>query len=132
MALPRPASEWKFDAERLQFDVERMREVPGIYFEDTPTGYHAHILGTGVGVWEVVRAWRLSGNQDDAVPWLKPEQLRAALDYAEKYPEEIDERIRLDDEVTPEWLAANYPELLAPGGAHRDAADGPLVPIRAQ
>ena len=115
MAAPRPQSRWDFDPVRSRFDVERMAEVPGIYFRDTPTGYHAHIEGTGLGVWEVVREIR---SPEDALatltaefPWLTGEQRQAALDYYALYPAEIDERIRLDEEVTPEWLAEHHPEL---------------------
>jgi uncharacterized protein (DUF433 family) len=79
---------------RLFFDVEaevtqelldealRMRQCPGIYFADEPSGRTAKIGGTGLGVWEVVRD--LAGDQKvdrlrKAFPQLSQAQITAAL-----------------------------------------------------
>src|SRR5262245_284184 len=42
-------------AQELLEEALRMRQCPGIYFADEPSGRTAKIGGTGLGVWEVVR-----------------------------------------------------------------------------
>src|SRR5215475_4517869 len=41
--------------QELLEEALRMRQCPGIYFADEPSGRTAKIGGTGLGVWEVVR-----------------------------------------------------------------------------
>src|SRR5215831_2028315 len=41
--------------QELLDEALRMRQCPGIYFADEPSGRTAKIGGTGLGVWEVVR-----------------------------------------------------------------------------
>ncbi len=76
----------------------RMRECPGIYFLDEPAGREAKVAGTGLSVWEVVRDYLDEGRDarrlKKALPHLSAAQLKAALLYYEKYPEEIDAAIR--------------------------------------
>ena len=45
-------------AHEMLEEALKMRRIPGIYLTDTPTGRHAHIAGTGLGVWEIVRVYR--------------------------------------------------------------------------
>lgn len=96
----------------------RMRRIPGIDFTDGYRGRMAKVAGTGIQVWEVVRDYRdMDACWDDlreAYHWLNETQLRAALAYAEAYPTEIDERIRIDEEWTPEKLYATYPFMRPP------------------
>src|SRR5215471_20645070 len=41
--------------QELLEEALRMRQCPGIYFADEPSGRTAKVGGTGLGVWEVVR-----------------------------------------------------------------------------
>src|SRR5215510_13531151 len=42
-------------AQQLLEEAIRTRECPGIYFAEEPAGRTAKIMGTGLGVWEVMR-----------------------------------------------------------------------------
>lgn len=94
-------------------EAVKMRRIPGIVFADSPTGRTVLIAGTGIEVFEVVRSYREMGESWEDLKsdfhWLSDFQLRAALAYAEAYPEEIDERIRADERWTPEATWAKYP-----------------------
>jgi uncharacterized protein (DUF433 family) len=96
----------------------RMRQVPGIIFADTRRGREAKLAGTRLGVWEIVRGYRSEdcdwSRLREAYDWLSESQLRAALAYAELYPEEIEERIRIDEEWTPERVWETYPFMRPP------------------
>jgi uncharacterized protein (DUF433 family) len=91
----------------------KMRRVPGIIFGDSHSGRVARIAGTGLGVWEIIRALRELDNDPArlraAFHWLTDQQLRSALAYAEAYPEEIDSRIQAEEDWTPERLWDVYP-----------------------
>ncbi len=90
----------------------RMRRIPGIVFGDSPSGRVARVAGTGLGVHEVVSAYRNVGNDWDrlreAFHWLSEHQLRAALAYAEAFPDEIDAQIRENEACTPERTWETY------------------------
>ena len=92
-------------------EAEKMRRVPGIYFATEPLGRVAKVEGTGIEVWLIAIAYRQGGpaTVDAAYHFLTPEQRRAALDYYAQFPEEIDERLAYEDQITPEWVAANFP-----------------------
>lgn len=70
----------------------RTAEFGHIQFRSTPTGRQAHVLGTGLAVWEiamVARAFAEDAEQTAAhleVPLVK---VQAALSYARAYPDEI-------------------------------------------
>ena len=91
----------------------RMRRIPGIVFGDSRHGRIARVAGTGLAVYEVVRTFREVGEDRrrlrEAYHWLSETQLRSALAYAEAYPQEIEERLRADEEWTPERLWQTYP-----------------------
>lgn len=81
-----------------------MEEHPGIVFRDGPTGRRA-ALAAGPDVWELVRfvksldvrgaaARRETADQLN----LTPLQIETALRYYADLPDEIDARIRLDEE----------------------------------
>ena len=90
-----------------------MRRIPGIVFADGPTGRRARVAGTGLDVFEVVRAYRKLGHDWErlrrAYDGLTELQLRAALAYAEAYPEEIEERLRTEAQWTKEAIWAQHP-----------------------
>jgi hypothetical protein len=100
-------------AEQLIDEGIRLREFPGIVFRSGPTGRRAG-LADGPDVWEVVRGFRQarSGKGDPvkllmASSGLREDQIRLAIDYYGSYPEEVDARIRADEEA-----AARLRELL--------------------
>jgi uncharacterized protein (DUF433 family) len=100
-------------------EAVKMRRVPGIVFADGTRGRVARIAGTGLEVWEIIAAYR-AANQDWELlradfDWLSEQQLRAALAYAEAYPEEIEERLERDARWTPEVVWSTYPFMRPPG-----------------
>jgi uncharacterized protein (DUF433 family) len=91
----------------------RMRRIPGIVFGDSRSGRVARIAGTGLAVWEIARAFQdVEGDWSllrEEYHWLTDGQLRAAVAYAQAYPDEIAARIELDEQWTPERLWETYP-----------------------
>src|SRR5207247_4613390 len=78
-------------AQELLDESLRMRQCPGIYFADEPSGRTAKIGGTGLGVCEVVRDFsrdQNSGRIGKAFPQLSQAQFTAALMYYSRYPDE--------------------------------------------
>lgn len=96
----------------LQTEVEKMRRAPGIIFVDGATGRRPSVIG-GPDVFEIIAEYRIGGYNWDrlraTLHWLTESQLRAALAYAEAYPEDIDPWV--DDllSLTPEATYARYP-----------------------
>src|SRR5687767_6087845 len=71
-------------AQELLDEALRMRQCPGIYFADEPSGRTAKIGGTGLAVWEVVRDFTSDQNSArirKAFPQLSQAQVTAALMY---------------------------------------------------
>ncbi len=91
-----------------------MRACPGIYFADEPAGREAKVAGTGLGVWEVIRDYLAEGAEKvkEALPQVGDAELKAALLYYKKYPEEIDAAIAENAALTPEAVEARFPGLL--------------------
>ena len=92
-----------------------MRQCPGIYFADEPSGRTAKIGGTGLGVWEVVRNFTSdqdSGRIREAFPQLSQAQVTAALMYYTRYPEEVQAKIDANAALTPETIQRQYPGLV--------------------
>jgi uncharacterized protein (DUF433 family) len=80
----------------------RIRRCPGIVFTAGPTGRRATVAGSGIDVWEVVRVYK-SCKKDfkalsKALPQLSRPQLEAALYYYHCYPDEIDDRLKSEEE----------------------------------
>jgi len=91
-------------AERYIDEGVRMDDHPGIVFRDGPTGRRAG-LAAGPDVWEVIGGLRSSGLEaEEAIrataEWsgLSVRQVRDAIGYYSEYPDEIDERIRMNEE----------------------------------
>lgn len=79
--------------------------VAGI--EYSPTDQRARIAGTGLEVWEIIEVYRLNPTFEGLrknLDWLTPDQLRAALDFAEANPEFIAAEMAESDAV-PQRLA---------------------------
>ncbi len=100
-------------AKEMLTEAIKMRRIPGIVFADGPNRRVARVAGTGLEVFEIVRAFRDMDEDWErlraAYHWLSEQQLRAALAYAAAYPEEIEERLRAEEHWTPETLWTTYP-----------------------
>jgi hypothetical protein len=99
-------------AERLVEEGLRMEEHPGIVFRDGPTGRRA-ALAAGPDVWELVRFIKgIPERGPKAVAKaarmldLTPLQVDTALRYYADYPDEVDDRIHLDEEYAERARAA--------------------------
>jgi uncharacterized protein (DUF433 family) len=102
-------------AQELLEEALRMRQCPGIYFADEPSGRTAKIGGTGLGVWEVVRDFskdRDVGEMRKAFPHLSQAQVTAALMYYSRYPDEVQVKIDANAALTPEKIEQLYPGLV--------------------
>lgn len=91
-----------------------MRQCPGIYFTDEPSGRTAKIGGTGLGVWEVVRNFTKDQNPDrlrKAFPQLLQAQVTAALMYYTRYRDEVQAKVDANA-LTPETIERQYPGLV--------------------
>lgn len=104
---------WSATTAELLEEAIRMRRAPGVIFMSGPAGRRAVIAGTGLDIWEVVATWRDVEQSFEALrqsyPWLTESQLRAALAYYQLYPDEIDERLRREEEWTPERVRRELP-----------------------
>ncbi len=102
-ALP-PAEQRKIAEEirELAEEAIKMREFPDIYFMDGATGRRA-VVSDGIDVWEIIEPYYVHGKSWDVLresyPDLPESVLRAAIRYYEAYPEEIEERIRRNQDV---------------------------------
>jgi len=92
-----------------------MRQCPGIYFADEPSGRTAKIGGTGLGVWEVVRdapTQEPSDHVRQAFPQLSQAQVTAALMYSARYRDDVQTQIDANAALTPETIERQYPGLV--------------------
>ena len=100
------------EAERLA-EVEKMQRVPGIVFADGPTVRRARVAGTGLEVFEIIATYRWDSenwdNLKEAFHWLSEAQLRAALTYAETYPEEINAFVEALESFSLEEVWEKHP-----------------------
>ena len=102
-------------AQELLDEALRMRQCPGIYFADEPSGRTAKIGGTGLGVWEVLRDFTRDQNATrirKAFPQLSQAQVTAALMYYSRYRDEIQAKIDANVALTPDSIARRYPGLV--------------------
>ncbi len=101
--------------QELLDEALRMRQCPGIYFADEPSGRTAKIGGTGLGVWEVVRDFSKDQDADrlrKAFPQLSQAQITAALMYYARYRDEVQAQIDANAALTPEAIEKQYPGLV--------------------
>ena len=103
-------------AQQLLEEVIRTRECPGIYFVDEPAGRTAKVMGTGLGVWEVMRDYVAAGAREDRVreifPQLTSVQIGVAQNYFLRYRDEIQRRIDENAALTAESVVARHPGLV--------------------
>jgi uncharacterized protein (DUF433 family) len=102
-------------AQELLDEALRMRQCPGIYFADEPSGRVAKIGGTGLAVWEVVRDF--AKDEDPArlrkaFSQLSEAQITAALMYYARYRDEVQAKVDANAALTPESLERRYPGLV--------------------
>jgi uncharacterized protein (DUF433 family) len=75
-------------------------------------------------VWEIAYAWSAECGSSfarlrRAFDWLKPQQLRAALAYAEMYPGEVQELVREHEALDEASASARHPYLRPTAGPGR-------------
>jgi len=102
-------------AQELLEEALRMRQCPGIYFADEPSGRTAKIGGTGLAVWEILRDFpedRDPKRVRRAFSQLSQAQLTAAFMYFSRYPEEVQRQIDANAALTPEAIEKQYPGLV--------------------
>ncbi len=99
-------------------EAVKLRRIPGVAFADGANGRVAVIAGTGLEVWEVIDQFRAMGEDWDGLKagfdWLSDFQLRAALAYAEAYPEEIKVQVNDNASWTPDRVWSRYPFMKPP------------------
>jgi len=81
--------------EALADEALRMRLFPGIAFRGTDWDRRAWVMGTAFDVWQIVEAYQDIHSvermaEDGSV---SERQIRLALDYYKRFPNEIDEAI---------------------------------------
>ena len=107
-------------ARDLLIEAVKMRRCPGVTFADGPTGRRARIAGTGIDIWEFIATFRGLGENYDKLKetyhWLSDQQIRSALAYYALHPDEIDEKITRNENVTQEQVIKRFPFLSKPAG----------------
>jgi hypothetical protein len=108
---------------RLVEEGLRRSEFAFIDFRDSPVGRHACMQGSTLAVWELMLLFRSYKQDASAVArhlrW--PEaKVQAAVNYAEAFPDEIDEAIAENDAVDFKALKRMLPQ--ATTSATRKAA----------
>jgi uncharacterized protein (DUF433 family) len=107
-------------ARDLLIEAVKMRRCPGVTFADGPTGRRAKIAGTGIDIWEFIATFKsLDENYDKlekTYHWLSDQQIRSALSYYALYPDEIDEKITRNEDITQVQITKRFPFLSKPEG----------------
>jgi len=91
----------------------RTQTYPGIVFVQGPAGRRAHLAGTGLDVWEVIRLleeYETPTRLQKHFPRLSRRTIQVAQAYARAYPEEI-KRLRELSTRSPEQLREELPWL---------------------
>ena len=90
----------------LPIESHQIEEFAGIIFRSGPTGRRAGIAG-GPDVWEIVRDLKgaaREGSQDpievvSSVTGLERSKVELAASYYAAYPDDVDERMRMNEEA---------------------------------
>ena len=102
-------------AQELLDEALRMRQCPGIYFADEPSGRTAKIGGTGLAVWEVLRDFSKDQKPNRirrVFPQLSQAQITAALMYYSRYRDEVQAKIDANAALTPDNVERRFPGLV--------------------
>jgi hypothetical protein len=96
--------------EGLAEEALRTRIFPGIAFRGEDWDRRPWVIGTAFDIWQVIDAHRDFGSVEAMVAEgnLSERQIRLALAYHERFPEEIDEAIALNRRPLAQ-LRAEYP-----------------------
>lgn len=97
--------------ETLAEEALKARLVPGIAFRGDDYNRRAWLIGTSMDVWQVLEAYKDFGEDFErtvAETDLTARELRTAVSYYERFPQEIDDFIALDRRSLAE-LRAVYP-----------------------
>lgn len=97
--------------ETLAEEALKARLVPGIAFRGDDYNRRAWLMGTSLDVWQVVDAYKdFDEDLERAVAEtdLTVRELRTAVSYYERFPDEIDDFIALNHRPLAE-LRAEYP-----------------------
>jgi uncharacterized protein (DUF433 family) len=101
--------------EELADEAARVRLFPGIGFRG-PRPRRAHVLGSGLDVWQIVELLDEYGEEHRALlddhPLLDDRSLAIASAYAARFPEEIELHVARQQR-TVEELRALYPFIAA-------------------
>jgi hypothetical protein len=98
---------------RLVEEGLRRSEFAFLDFRDSPAGRQAYIHGSTLAIWEVMLLLRsYKGNAKDVAKHLNwPEaKVRAAVNYAEAFPEEMSEAIAENDSTDFDSLKRMLPQ----------------------
>lgn len=93
-------------AERLIDEGLQIEEFPGVIFRSGPTGRRAGIVG-GADVWEIVRDLKGATQEGAHDPieaiaratGIDRSKIELAASYYAAHPDDVDERIRLNEEA---------------------------------
>lgn len=97
--------------EGLAEEALKARLIPGIAFRGDDYDRRAWLIGTSLDVWQVVEAYQDFGSSLDrtvAETDLTERQLRTALSYYERFPNDVDDFIALNRRPLAE-LRAEFP-----------------------
>jgi uncharacterized protein (DUF433 family) len=107
-------------ARDLLVEAVKMRRCPGITFADGPTGRRAKIAGTGIDIWEFIATFKSIDENykklKETYHWLSDPQIRSALSYYALYPDEIDEKINRNEDITQAQVIKRFPFLSKTAG----------------
>lgn len=103
-------------ANELLDEAVKMQRCPCIIFSEGTAGRRARIAGTGIEVWEVIATYKgvreNFGRLRKAYHWLTEQQIKAAVSYYRVYPEEIDQLMKQNEELTRKYVHKRYPVLV--------------------
>ncbi|MGH2912539.1 MAG: hypothetical protein ACRDJ3_08710 [Solirubrobacteraceae bacterium] len=97
--------------EALAEEALKARTVPGIAFRGDDYNRRAWLIGTSLDVWQVIEAYKDFSESLDRViaeTDLSERELRTALSYYGRFPQEIDDFIALNRRPLTE-LRVEYP-----------------------
>src|ERR1700689_3413830 len=100
---------------RLGEEGLRRAEFAFLDFRDSPAGRQAYIQGSSLAIWEVILLLRsYKGNIKDVAKHLNwPEaKVRAALNYSEEFPEEVNELLAENDATDFDSLKRMLPQAI--------------------
>jgi hypothetical protein len=102
--------------EALAGEALRMRLFPGIVFRGADWERRAWVIGTALDVWQIIEAWRDIGSVEEMAAGgaASERQIRLALAYYERFPEEVDAAIAANRRSL-EQLRAEHPFIAADG-----------------